>query len=76
MSMTQETNEKEVKNRSSVPLMSPTREEEEIPFEVHLSPSTPQRNMKLAFAKRRMGRNPMQKSQGDLKNQVLNQVFK
>jgi hypothetical protein len=37
--------------------MSPTAEEE-IPFEIHHSPSTPQGNLKLAFAKRRMGRNP------------------
>ena len=70
--MTQETNEKEGNFRTSVPLMSPTREDEALPFEVHHSPSTPQGNMKLAFAKRRMGRNPMQRSQGDLKNQVLN----
>ena len=46
------------------------REDETIPFEVHHSPGTPKANMKLAFAKRRMGRNPMQRSQekGEFKN--------
>jgi len=47
--------------KSEVPLSSPPRDQDKIPFEIHTSPVSPVVGLKKAFASRRtkMGRNPM-----------------